>query len=260
MSELKVTRAGLVSTLTISNPAKLNAMSDAMWLSFEAALSEMDRDPQSRVLVVRGEGEKAFVAGADTSQFGDLRNTPEGSAKYNAGVRAAVAAPGRCRKLVLADIRGYCIGGGLALALACDIRIGADNARFRMPAAAIGLGYPPESLRRFVETIGASTTLDIFASARKFGAAEALRMGLLNQLHPLDTMDRVVDDYASMIADNAPLTIAAVKFAVSQFGREPADRDWATAEQMVKACFASADHKEGTRAIAERRVPKFTGS
>jgi len=128
-----------------------------------------------------------------------------------------------------------------------------------MPAARLGLGYSPTGVRRFMNVIGAANTIDIFMSARKFDAAEALRMGFVSRVVPTEKLEQAVADYCEMVADNAPLTIAAAKFAVQQGMKDPADRDLAAAQRMVEVCFASADHKEGRTAFMEKRKPNFQG-
>jgi enoyl-CoA hydratase/carnithine racemase len=160
---------------------------------------------------------------------------------------------------VIAKIRGICIGGGLGFAAACDIRICSDDAVFRMPAARLGLGYSTSGVRRFMNVIGAANTADIFFSARKFDAAEALRMGFVSRVCTAATLDSEVSALCAMIAGNAPLTIAAAKYSIQQALKDPAERDVAAAMRLVEACFASDDHKEGRRAFMEKRTPAFVG-
>jgi enoyl-CoA hydratase len=260
MAKLIVDRNGPVAKVTISNPTKRNAMTYEMWLSIPRVLAELDADSTVRVIAITGEGDAAFISGADISQFKELRGTADRSKDYSSAVETAILAPARCRKPVIAAIRGYCFGGGLALATGCDIRIAADNAVFRMPAALLGLGYPPAGFAAFIDTIGASNTMDIFSSARRFPAVEARDMGLVNQVHPLSEMDEAVHTYLKLVAESAPLTVAAMKFAVKQLLRDPIERDMQTADVMAKACFVSADHREGRDAFIQKRSPRFTGA
>jgi enoyl-CoA hydratase/carnithine racemase len=160
---------------------------------------------------------------------------------------------------VIARIRGICIGGGLGFAAACDLRICSSDSVFRMPAARLGLGYSATGMRRFMNVIGAANTGDIFFTARKFDAGEALRMGFVSQIVSPAKLEKTVAETCETIAQNAPLTIAAAKFALQQWLKEPAERDLAAAQKMVEACFASADHKEGRAAFMEKRKPKFSG-
>jgi enoyl-CoA hydratase/carnithine racemase len=259
MGELIVRREGAVATVLFSNPAKMNAMTFDMWAAVPGTLAGLDADPQVRVIIVAGDGEKAFISGADISQFEKLRGTAEAQADYNKAVENAYVAPMQCAKPVVARIRGVCFGGGLGLAAACDLRICAEDTAFRMPAARLGLGYSPTGVRRFMNVIGAANTADIFFTARKFDAQEALRMGFVSRVVPAAALEQAVAETCGMIAENAPLTVAAAKFAVQQALKDPADRDMAAAVRMVETCFASADHKEGRRAFMEKRKPAFTG-
>ncbi len=259
MSGLITKREGAVATVLFSNPEKMNAMTFDMWTAVPKTLAELDADPSVRVIVVAGDGEKAFISGADISQFEKLRGTAEAQAEYNKAVEAAYLAPIVCSKPVIARIRGICIGGGLGFAAACDIRIASDNTVFRMPAARLGLGYSPSGVKRFMNVLGAANTLDIFVSARKFDAKEAQRMGFVSQVYPVGELESKVNEYCKLVAENAPLTVAAAKFAVVQGLKDAADRDMATATKMVQTCFASEDHKEGRKAFMEKRTPNFTG-
>lgn len=259
MPEIIKQRDGAVATLVISNPARMNAMSRDMWLQLAEGINEADADPDVRVIVLRGEGEKSFVSGADISQFETMRGSAQAQAEYERAVNAGYAAPTRCSKPVIAAIRGICIGGGLGLAASCDVRICSDNTIFRMPAGRMGLGYSPSGVRRFVGMIGAANTADLFLSARKFGAAEALRIGFVSQVHATEKLDAAVAEYVQMVAENAPLTLAAAKFSIREALADPADRDPERALKMVQGCFDSEDYREGRTAFMEKRVPQFKG-
>lgn len=259
MAELITRRDGAVATVLFSNPAKMNAVSFDMWNAVPATLAALDADAAVRVIVIAGDGDKAFISGADISQFEKLRGSAGAQAAYNKAVDQATLAPMHCSKPVIARIRGVCIGGGLGFAAACDLRICADDAVFRMPAARLGLGYSPAGVRRFMHVIGAANTSDIFFTARKFDAREALRMGFVSRVVPTARLEQSVAETCALIAENAPLTVAAAKFAVQQALKDPAERDMAKAVRMVEACFASADHKEGRKAFMEKRKPSFSG-
>ncbi len=259
MPEILTQRNGPVTTLLISNPARMNAMSRDMWMQLAEGIRAADADPAVRVVVLRGEGEKSFVSGADISQFEKMRSSADAQAEYEKAVNDGYNAPVQCSKPVVAHIRGICIGGGLGLAAACDVRICSDDTIFRMPAGRMGLGYGPSGVRRFVAMIGAANTTDLFMSARKFGAAEAQRIGFVSQVHAPDRIDAAVAEYVQMVAENAPLTLAAAKFAIREALRDPADRDTERALNMVKACFDSQDYREGRTAFMEKRVPQFQG-
>jgi enoyl-CoA hydratase/carnithine racemase len=259
MAELITRCEGAVATVLFSNPAKMNAVSFDMWSAVPAALAALDADPAVRVVVIAGDGDKAFISGADISQFEKLRGTAGAQAEYNKAVEKAYLAPINCSKPVIARIRGICIGGGLGFAAACDLRICSEDAVFRMPAARLGLGYSPTGVRRFMNVIGAANTSDIFFTARKFDAQEALRMGFVSRVVPAAQLEQAVAETCELIAENAPLTVAAAKFAVQQALKDPAERDMAKAVHMVETCFASADHKEGRKAFMDKRKPSFTG-
>src|SRR5512134_2108923 len=211
MAELIVRRDGAVATVLFSNPAKMNAMTFDMWSAVPGALAGLDADPSVRAIVVAGDGDKAFISGADISQFEKLRGTAEAQADYNKAVEKAYLAPMQCSKPVVARIRGICIGGGLGFAAACDLRICSEDSIFRLPAARLGLGYSPSGVRRSINLLRPANTTDIFMSARKFDAKEALRMGFVSQVVPVAALEKTVADYCKLVAENAPLTVAAAK-------------------------------------------------
>ena len=259
MAELITKREGAVGSIVFSNPPRLNAMTFDMWKALPQALTAFAEDPAVRVIVLSGDGEKAFVSGADVSQFEEARATPEARAEYNRTVDAAYISPILCAKPVVAKIRGICMGGGLGLAAACDVRFCSDDAVFRMPAARLGLGYGFQGMRRFVQILGAANTGDIFFSARKFGAADALAMGLASRVFPAADLDKEVDDYLKMVGENAPLTLIAAKAAIREVLTDPAQRDLNGLQAKIDACFASADYVEGRKAFKEKRTPEFKG-
>jgi enoyl-CoA hydratase len=259
MAELITRREGAIGWIVFSNVARHNAVTLDMWRALPAAFDAYERDPAVRLVVLAGDGDKAFISGADISQFETQLGAADAQAAYNAAVELAYTSPPHCSKPVIAKIRGICMGGGLGLAAACDLRIAAEDAVFRMPAARIGLGYNFVGLKRFVDVMGPGHTADIFFSARKFDAADALAMGLVNRVVPVAGLDRAVAEYARLIAENAPLTLAAVKSTIRQIMSDPDKRDLAAVERMVEDCFASADYKEGFTAFMEKREPRFKG-
>ena len=259
MAEILTTKNGAVGTITISNPTKMNAMSVQMWTDLPKAIRTFDADPEVRVIVITGVGDKAFVSGADISQFDKLRSSAKTQEDYDNAVADSMVAPVECSKPVIGKIRGFCFGGGLGLAAACDIRICSEDATFRMPAARLGLGYGHKGIKRFTDIIGLANATDIFVTARRFDAADALRMGFVSRVCAGTEIDAVVDQYTKMIAENAPLTVAASKFNIRQVCAHPDEQDMERAVQMVKNCFASEDFKEGRTAFMEKRPAQFKG-
>jgi len=255
---LRHDKQGHVGVVTFDNPTKFNAVNYDMWCALPRVMAEFAADPDIRVVMLSGAGLKAFVSGADISQFKDRR---EGNAAeaYNQATAAGYAAVLNCPKPTVAKIRGICMGGGLGLALNCDIRICSDDARFRMPAARLGLGYAFEGIQRFVDVLGMANTADLFFSARIFGGADALQMGLVKQVIAVQTFDAEVDAYVQMIGENAPLTLAAAKRCLLEISKNPDQRDLALARSLVQACFASRDYQEGREAFAQKRTPQFQG-
>lgn len=259
MAELLITKKAAVGTITISNPNKMNAMSVQMWMDLPKAIRAFDADPEVRVIVITGQGEKAFVSGADISQFDTLRSSPQTQQDYEDAVADSMIAPLECSKPIIAKIRGFCFGGGLGLAAACDIRICSEESTFRMPAARLGLGYGHTGIKRFTDVIGLANATDIFVTARRFDAPDALRMGFVSRVCAASEIDAVVDQYTQAISENAPLTVAASKFIVRQVCAHPDEQDLERAVEMVKTCFASEDFKEGRAAFMEKRPAQFKG-
>lgn len=257
MAQVLIRREGAIGTIVLSNAPKFNAMTMEMWRDLPVRIAELDADPSIVAIVLTGDGEQAFASGADISQFETERSSAQAQERYGEAYEAACMAPLRAGKPVIAKIRGICMGGGLGLAAACDIRLCSLDARFRMPAGRLGLGYKPEGVHRFISLIGVQNTYDIFFSARVFGAADALRMGFVSQAVAADDLDEAVAHLAGAIADNAPLTLKAVKLSVNAFLGTEATREQAHA--AVAACNASDDYREGVRAFGEKRKPVFAG-
>ena len=248
-----------IGWIIFNNPARHNAVSLDMWEALPVVLADYAADPAVRVVILKGAGEKAFVAGADISQFKEKRSSPEAVKIYNAASDAASKALQEFPKPSIAMIRGYCIGGGTAIAVNCDIRIAADDARFGVPAAKLGLGYRFNGIKRLADVVGPAFTAEIFYTARQFTAQEALQMNLVNRVVPAAELEKYTTDYAHTIANNAPLTIAAVKRSLIEYLKDPAARDLALCNTMVDNCFASDDYKEGQTAFMEKRKPAFRG-
>ena len=250
---------GQVAGVTINNPAKRNALSQEIRAALPAALAALQADPAVRVVVVTGAGDKAFAAGADISEFSEQRTSPAARADYDRGQAALTAAWQSLDKPVIAMIRGFCMGGGLLTALQADIRIAAEDSQFGIPAARLGLGYAFGGVTTLMGLVGPAWTAEILFSARRFSAAEALQMGLVNRVVPVPDLRATVLTLAESIAANAPLTVAASKAAIREALRPPEARDLARVEAMIEACFRSEDYREGQRAFAQKRPPAFTG-
>ena len=259
MPELITKREGGVGWIVFSNPARFNAMTQDMWKGLPKALTAFEQDPAVRVIVLAGDGEKAFVSGADISQFEEQRASEQARTEYNRAVEAAYVAPILCAKPVVAKFRGICMGGGLGLAAACDLRFASGDAVFRMPAARLGIGYSFTGMRRFVQVLGAANTADIFFSARKFDASDALSMGLVSRVFPAADLDREVGAYCELIAENAPLSLMAAKAAIREVLADAGSRDLAALQKLIDACFASEDYREGRTAFMEKRKAEFKG-
>ena len=250
---------GAVGTLTFNNPQRHNAMSLEMWQEAAAALQDLGRDPAVRVVVLTGAGGKAFVSGADISKFESERGTTEAVETYNTAVERFSQTLLDYPKPTIALIRGYCMGGGVGIAVCCDLRIGNDASRFGIPAAKLGLGYGIENIRRLMNLVGPQFVNEMLFTARQFDAAEALQMGLLNRVAPDGEIEEYAGKMAQTIAGNAPLTIRAVKGIVRELTRNGPNRDSAACDALVRQCFESADYKEGRRAFLEKRQPVFRG-
>jgi enoyl-CoA hydratase/carnithine racemase len=252
-------KEGRVGIMTFNNPEKRNAVSFEMWAAAETILDDFAADPNVRVVVLTGAGGKAFVSGADISKFESERASQEASQRYNAQVERIYSRIYTMEKPTIAMIRGYCIGGGLNLAICCDMRYATAESRFALPAAKLGLGYGYNGLRRYIDTIGPVATKEIFFTACQFGAEEALRWGVVNHVVADGELESKVMETANIIADNAPLTIRGIKISTVEVLKDPADRNLDRAAEAVAACFASSDYIEGRDAFLAKRKPNFTG-
>jgi enoyl-CoA hydratase len=251
---------GRVGYVIFNNPERHNAVSLDMWMAAGDTLDGFQNDNNITVVVVTGAGGKAFVSGADISRFEKERSNEETVARYNATVEKSFAAFHEFPKPTIAMIRGYCYGGGVGLATCCDIRICTEGSKFAVPAAKLGLGYGYRGLKRLVDIVGPSFAMEIFYTARQFSAAEALAMGLVNRVVPDGDLESYVKNYADTIAENAPLTIRAVKATVSEILKDESNRDVKRSQALVEACFKSRDYEEGRKAFMEKRKPVFTGT
>ncbi len=258
--KLLLEKDGPIGWIVFNQPEKRNAVSQEMWQQMPEHVGDLAADDAIRVVVLRGAGEQAFVAGADISQFKDRRRNMADEEEYRRISAQGQEALARLGKPLLAMIHGYCVGGGVGIAITCDIRIAADDARFGIPAARLGLGYHYRGMEKLMTLIGPAYTKEIFFTARTdFGAQDALRMGLVNQVVPSAELLGYTRDYAQRIARNAPLTLRSAKTTVEQLLRPSGERDLALLDKLLADCFNSQDYQEGVRAFSEKRHPQFQG-
>jgi enoyl-CoA hydratase/carnithine racemase len=245
--------------IRFNNPARHNALSLDMWEAVPPLLARAEGDPQVRLVVFSGEGGKSFISGADISQFEDLRAAKEAVKKYEQIAEAALQGIYAFSKPTLACIRGYCIGGGLNVAIACDLRIASDNSQFSIPATRLGLGYRVSAMQNLVNLVGPGHAKDIFFTGRRLPAEEALRIGLVNRVAQPEKLDEVLAEYVTAITTGAPLTIKAGKRIIQEVLKADADLDTELCRKLILDCFESDDYAEGRKAFMEKRKPAFTG-
>ena len=248
-----------IGWITFNNPARRNAISLEMWEGLGTILESFQHDTNVRVVIMKGAGDKAFVSGADISEFDSKRGNAEQKKRYGEISANANRWLGKLDKPLIAMIQGFCIGGGLATALSADVRIATEDSTFGIPAAKLGLGYDYGGLKVLCDLVGPSHAKDIMFSARFLDAEEALRIGLVNFVVTRDKLEQKVKDYADLIAANAPLTVKAAKAAVNEAMKDAGKRDLTNVNELVNTCFDSEDYKEGRRAFMEKRKPHFQG-
>jgi enoyl-CoA hydratase len=247
-----------VATITIDNPARMNALTAAMWGALPKLMESAHANPAVRVIVLRGAGPRAFSAGADISEFETLR-AGDAVQTYDNLNHAAFDALTNCIKPTIAMIQGFCLGGGLGLALACDLRIADSTAQFAIPAAKLGIGYNPRWIGPILRAVSPTTAKLILFTGRRFTASEALNMGLATVVTTPEALAAATYALAAEIAANAPLSVAAAKVMVDELAQPSAAVDMAKLDRHVSACFDSADYAEGRRAFLDKRKPQFQG-
>jgi len=257
--EVRLEREGDIAFLTISNPARMNAFTAGMWRALPELLAAAEADDSLRVIVLRGDGTRAFSAGADISEFDSARAGADAVAAYDALNDAAFHAIYGCTKPTIAMINGFCLGGGLAIALCTDIRLADSAAQFAIPAAKLGLGYNARWLRPLLATVPPARAKEMLFTGRRFNAAEALAMGLVNTVAQASDLEATTRALATEIGANAPLTIRAAKRAINELTRNPQTPDLAALDADIAACFNSEDYAEGRLAFKEKRKPRFKG-
>ncbi|MBF9032685.1 enoyl-CoA hydratase [Rhodobacterales bacterium HKCCE2091] len=247
---------GRTGWIVFDNPARLNALSEAMSAEALGHVTAFAADDDIRVLILRGAGTRAFILGGDISKFGDRTGDPGQDRQHFEALKRALA---ETDKPVVAMIHGYCLGGGLGLALAADIRLAASSARLGIPAVRRALGYPLDHLVTLVSIVGPAAAKDLMLSGRQVEADEALRMGLVSRVIPTEALERETRAYAETLSGNAPLTMRAAKHGIDALMRPTEERDMARLQRMVDAATDSEDHREAIRAFMEKRRPVFRG-
>lgn len=245
--------------IRFNNPARHNALSVDMWEAIPALLAQAEGDERVRLVVFSGAGEKAFASGADISQFEDMRAAREAVSRYEVMAENALMGIHRFSKPTLACIRGYCIGGGVNVAISCDLRIASSDSVFSIPAARLGLGYRYSAMKNLVDLIGPGAAKDLFFSARKIDAGEARSMGLIARVCAPEALAALLAEYTTALAANAPLTVRAGKAIVAEILKPSPELDFELCQSLIRGCFDSDDYAEGRRAFMEKRKPVFSG-
>ena len=245
--------------IRFNNPARHNALSVDMWEAVPPLLEVARDDDRVRLVVFSGAGEKAFVSGADISQFEDMRAARAAVAHYEAMAEATLMGIHDFPKPTLACIRGWCIGGGVNVAISCDIRIATTDSVFSIPAARLGLGYRYSALKNLVDLVGPGTAKDLFFTARRIDGVEAKALGLVTRTCAPDALDALLAEYASAMADNAPLTVMAGKAIMREILKPSPELDRDLCSSLIRGCFESEDYTEGRTAFMQKRKPVFTG-
>jgi enoyl-CoA hydratase/carnithine racemase len=261
MTDKIITRKdGAIGRLIFNNPDKLNAISLEMWEGMGDAMATFEADPEVRVIVLSGAGGKSFVAGADVSKYEEERMGENAQEHYAQTGERALSALYNSEKVTIAAIDGWCIGGGISVAVSSDLRYCSSKSKFGQPAMRYGIGYRYKSLRRLVDIIGVPASKDMLLGGLQFDAQEALTKGLVGRVVPEgEEFDAFIEKTAASIAGGAPLTATQVKYTLATILKDPAERDLDQCEALFQVCYASADYKEGIRAFAEKRRPVFVG-
>jgi len=257
--KLAVEKRGAVGWVIFDHPGRRNAINGAMWRGIPPAMEDLERDPRVRCVVFRGAGAEAFAAGADISEFEKVRSASGAVAEYDGLLDRVLHAIQDARKPSIAMIHGYCIGGGLEVALACDLRYCGESAQFAIPAAKLGLAYNVEGHKRLVETVGHARAREIMFLGRRYSAAEALQMGMVERVLPDAELERFVAETTATLSENAPFSIANSKTIIEEYVKSSGAPDAARMQQAIERCARSEDYAEGRKAFMEKRKPVFKG-
>jgi len=258
VADLKLEIDGAIAWIVACNSERMNAYTAGMWAKIPTHIAAAEADPAVRVILLRGDGTRAFSAGADISEFETAR-TGASAADYDRLNHEAFSALLATTKPVIAMIHGFCLGGGLGIAACADLRLADPKAQFAIPAAKLGLGYNPRWVPPLLALAPPAFVKEMLFTGRRFSAAEAQRIGLVNEVVETENLEVAVRTLASTIAANAPLTVRAAKLTIDELVRHPESPDTARLDAAVKACFDSADYVEGRRAFLEKRKPAFQG-
>jgi enoyl-CoA hydratase len=248
-----------VGIVTFNNPEKRNAMSLEMWEGVGQALTELREDDHVRVVILTGAGDKAFMSGADISQFEKNRHNAQASEEYNRKSEAQRAVLAHFPKPTIACIRGFCLGGGMQVAMSADMRFASDNSQFGIPAAKLGIAYGYDGLKHLVSLVGPSQARLLMYTGMRIDSAEALRIGLVDRVIADGKLWDEMFEIARTISGNAPLSIKASKLTIAQVLKDKDEREMAAIKEISTACMDSEDFREGRQAFMEKRKPKFKG-
>jgi enoyl-CoA hydratase/carnithine racemase len=254
-----VEKRGAVGWIVFNQPAKRNAINGAMWRGIPSAMAQFDADPEVRCVAFRGAGTEAFSAGADISEFDQIRAQKSAVAEYDSLLDEVLHSIQGSPKPSVAMIHGFCMGGGLEVALACDLRYCGESAQFGIPAARLGLAYNIEGHKRLLETVGHARAKEIMFLGRRYPAGEALAMGLVNRVLQDTELEAYVSEVLKTLSENAPLSIANSKAIIEEYVKSSGAPDTGRMAAAIERCAKSADYQEGRRAFMEKRKPAFKG-
>jgi enoyl-CoA hydratase/carnithine racemase len=261
MSEGKLTveKRGSVGWIVFDHLARRNAINGAMWRGIAPAMARFDADEEVRCVAFRGAGTEAFASGADISEFDKNRKEQTSVSAYDDLLDEVLHAIQDSRKPSLAMIHGFCLGGGLEIALACDLRYCGESAQFGVPAAKLGIAYNVEGHKRLIETVGHAYAREIMFLGRRYSCVEALHMGIVHQAVPDAGLEAFAAKILASLSENAPLAIANSKTIIEEYVKSSGLPDAALMRAAMERCAKSADYEEGRKAFMEKRRPRFEG-